>query len=60
MMGQRRRGRLGFAPGLGRRRSQLRITMSTRRATMITWLLDHFTGLIVNYLMQHTNPISVL
>lgn len=59
MMGQRR-GRLVSVPGLGQRRSQPRITMSTRRATMITWLLDPSTGLIVNYLMQHTNPIAVL
>lgn len=51
MMGQRHRGRLGFVPGLDWRRSQPRITMSTRRATMITWLLDPSTGLIMKYLM---------
>lgn len=41
----------GFALGLGRRRSWLRITTSTPRATRITWRLDRYTGQVFAYEM---------
>jgi hypothetical protein len=43
------RGSLGFTPGLGRIRSLPRITMSTRTAITITWLLDPSTGQVFAY-----------
>lgn len=60
-MGQRYRGRLGSVLGLGQRRNQSRITMSTQRATMITWRLDPSTGEVFDHeLFNAAIPIQFL